>query len=412
MAADNETRLLSRAIKDRDVSLLLERGVAEDWFASSDDRAVWKFVRSHYSKYGEVPTAVTVKDNFPNYRILNVEDKIEYMLDQIVEYRRRQHIVGSVREAARHISEEDDYEAALLAMSKGIATLESGGFSEQVDYDLTSTATSRWDEYLARKDLPGGLLGLPTGIPTIDRATSGLQKGQLVTIIAPPKTGKSTLSLQIALNIHSLGYVPYFRSFEMSNAEQTSRYDAMRAGVSHQRLMTGTLSSEEEEKLSRALRQTSKMEHKFWLGDSAAGNTVSALEAKIQHHQPDIVFVDGVYLMVDEQTGEHNTPQALTNITRSFKRLAQRRDICLVISTQVLNWKLKKGNVTADAIGYSSSFYQDSDVILGLQRPAEDMDDVRLLKVVASRNCPNTETQMLWDWEGSTFKEWSAEDEY
>lgn len=411
MAADNETRLLSRAIRDRDISALLERGVNEEWFVGAEDKAVWKFVRGHYSKYGEVPTAVTVKDNFPNYRVLNVEDKIDYMLDQLVEYRRRQHIVGTVREAARYISEEDDYEAASLALQRGLATLDTG-FAEQVDYDLTSTATSRWEEYLNRKDLPNGLLGLPTGIPTIDKATSGLQKGQLVTIIAPPKTGKSTLSLQIALNIHSLGYVPYFRSFEMSNAEQVSRYDAMRAGVSHQRLMTGTLTPEEEDKFSKALRHTARMDHKFWLGDSAAGNTVSALEAKIQHHQPDIVFVDGVYLMMDEQTGESNTPQALTNITRSFKRLAQRRDICLVISTQVLNWKLKKGNVTADAIGYSSSFYQDSDVILGLQRPAEDMDDVRLLKVVASRNCPNTETQMLWDWEGSTFKEWNSNDEY
>ena len=56
------------------------------------------------------------RDNFPNYRVLNVEDKIDYMLDQLVEYRREQHIVGTVREAARYISEEDDYRAASLAL--------------------------------------------------------------------------------------------------------------------------------------------------------------------------------------------------------------------------------------------------------------------------------------------------------
>ena len=32
MAADNEVRLISKAIRDRDISLLLERGIREEWF--------------------------------------------------------------------------------------------------------------------------------------------------------------------------------------------------------------------------------------------------------------------------------------------------------------------------------------------------------------------------------------------
>jgi hypothetical protein len=81
--------------------------------------------------------------------------------------------------------------------------------------------------------------------------------------------------------------------------------------------------------------------------------------------KPDIVFVDGVYLMMDELTGEMNTPQAITNITRAMKRLAQRIDLPIIITTQTLLWKMRAGKVTADSIGYSSSFFQDSDVILG-----------------------------------------------
>ena len=192
--------------------------------------------------------------------------------------------------------------------------------------------------------------------------------------------------------------------------EQEARYDAMRALISHQRLLTGTLTSEEEARYKKILEGLEKIDHKFWLVDSAAGATVSGIASKIQTLQPDIVFIDGVYLMVDEQSGEANTPQALTNITRGLKRLAQRFDKPIVISTQVLTWKMKKGNVTADSIGYSSSFFQDADIILGLQREDEAVEDTRLLKVVASRNSGSAEATLEWQWSEGRFREMDATD--
>ena len=79
MAADNELRLISKAIRDRNIGYLLERGVQEDWFFDEENRTVWKFVKDHYTKYNEVPTAVTVIDNFPTFRLLKVEDSVKYL---------------------------------------------------------------------------------------------------------------------------------------------------------------------------------------------------------------------------------------------------------------------------------------------------------------------------------------------
>jgi replicative DNA helicase len=113
-----------------------------------------------------------------------------------------------------------------------------------------------------------------------------------------------------------------FYSFEMSNSEQLSRYYAMRSRISHKRLMTGALTPEEEAMYYRIVNNIPNMRDKFWFIDSSGGQTVSGIASKIQSKNPDIVFIDGTYLMIDEQTGESNTPQALTNITRSLKRLA------------------------------------------------------------------------------------------
>lgn len=406
MAADNEIRLISKAVRNRDIAPLLEAGVTDDWFFVDENRQVWSFIRQHWTKYQEVPTAVTLKDNFPTYRLLAVEDSLEYLVDQLVEYRKRQHAITVLQDASEAIA-GGDHNAAIAVMSKGVATLHDDGVRKSTDIDLTEEPLTRFDEYLNIKTRPNGLIGISTGFPTIDKATAGLQPGQLVTIIAPPKTGKSVLALQLAVNVHRDGFVPMFQSFEMTNREQKTRHDAMRAHISHARLTRGGLYTEEERKYKEALIEMEKM-HNFYLSDSVSALTVTGLAAKIEKLQPQIVFVDGVYLMIDERTGEQGEPRALTNITRDLKQLAMAKHIPIVISTQVLLWKMKGRKVSAEAIGYSSSFYQDSDVILGLQRQDEEDDTSRELKIVASRNCGPASTDLLWDWEEGKFEEYGS----
>ena len=50
MAADNEHRLVSKIIRDRDLIPAMERGVKDNWFLDEDNRKVWAFVRQHYGE--------------------------------------------------------------------------------------------------------------------------------------------------------------------------------------------------------------------------------------------------------------------------------------------------------------------------------------------------------------------------
>jgi hypothetical protein len=75
-----------------------------------------------------------------------------------------------------------------------------------------------------------------------------------------------------------------------------------------------------------------------------------------------------------------------------------------------LNWKTKKGKVSTDSIGYSSSFLQDADVVFGLEREDELVDDTRILKVMAARNSANVEAPLIWDWDSGLFREMTTDD--
>ena len=401
---NKETLLLSKVIQDRDLTQLFQRNVNDSWFLDNEDRKVWSLLKSHFTKYGECPSLDVVTENFPSYRVVDVVDSVEYLLDELIAARRKSATITMIGEAIEKIEKQRDHEGALIEIQKGIVKLEQDGLTKSSDVDITENPMQLWDDYLYRKNNPG-LLGVPTGFPTIDAATNGLQNGQLIIIVAPPKTGKSTLALQIAQNVHLSGSTPMFQSFEMTNQEQLSRYVAMRARVSHTRYQVGALTEAEESRVKSKLQAVSQMREKFWLIGATEGATVSAIASKIQIHQPDVVFIDGMYLMIDENGEKPGSPQALTNITRSLKRLAQRVNKPIVISTQVLENKMRNGQVTTDAIGYSSSFHQDADVIFGLQREDENVDDTRLLKVIASRNSGPAEVSMLWDWNSGQFRE-------
>lgn len=408
---NNEALLISKIVTDKSIGYALERGVAEDWFSDTTDKNVFKFLQHHYTEYQEAPSLDIIKDNFRNYEPVVVVDTIDYFIDRVVESRRKSVIINTMLDASQALESkrDDSHEDALLKLQQGFSLLEQTGLGSTNDLEIRHAAKTAMEEYLARKNSPG-LLGLPTGFPTMDASTSGLQPGQLVVIVAPPKTGKSTLALQIALNCHLNGHKPMFMSFEMSNNEQKTRYYAMKALISHKRLMTGTLTDEEESRYNTITKNITAMDSDFWFTDSSSGLTVSAVASKIQGKNPDIVFIDGTYLMFDEVTGESNTPQAITQITRGLKRLALKINKPIVISTQALSWKMKKGQVSADSIGYSSSFHQDADVIFGLQREDENVDDTRLLRVIASRNSGLSEVSLMWDWNTGVFREMSNED--
>ena len=398
MAADNEYRLVSKVILDRNIIPVLERGIQDDWIVDDDLRRVWKFVRDHYANYREVPTAIAVNDNFPNFKTLVVEDSIDYLIDKMVEFRRRtitRNGVESVVEALNH----NDHENALAEMGKAIALVNEQGIQGTTHLDLTKDPDKFWEQYENLHNTK--FLGIPTGFAKIDEATAGLQGGQLITLIAPPKTGKSQIALRIAANVHEQGKVPLFQSFEMNNHEQSHRYLAMTAHLSSKNFRLGKLNTSEEDRLLDTIDEL-KSAHPFHFVDAVNGLTVDALLAKADQLQPDVLFIDGVYLMFDQVTGEANTPQALTNITRALKRVAQKLNIPVIITTQTLLWKMKGNKVSADSIGYSSSFFQDSDVILGLEQ-VDDNEKVRTLRVVQARNCGPSDTSITWDWETGCF---------
>jgi replicative DNA helicase len=407
--ADLERGIISKVVFAHDILPALEARITSDFFASPEHRRVWEYLVEYFNRYGETATLKAVKSNFPTYKVLAVEEPFGFYIDALRDRRRftlSQEGLGTAIEALSN-DELDPGEAAAQALVAVATMLTKVGTEVSVlrDTNTVETHEARMQRYRSYKDLPGGMRGLPCGIRTLDNATSGFQKQQLITLVGEPKAGKSTFLLSFALAAHLYGATPLFIGFEMSNEEQEARMDAMIGKLNYTKLLQGRLTTKELDRLADALEARKNL-HPFILSsDISSATTVSGLHAKVKQYKPTIVYIDGTYLMDDELGQERGTPQALTNITRGLKRLGQVEDIPVVNTTQVLTWKLsRRKGITGDSIGYTSSFAQDSDLILGVEH-IEDMPNMVKLKTVLGRNVGRVEVKVTWDWETTTFEE-------
>lgn len=402
-----ERDLISKIIAEKDLAVVTESGVTPAFFQNHEHREVFKYILEHHREYSQTPSVDAFKRNYPTYALTEAEDPLQYYVDEIcTDF--KVYMLEDALVKATDLFDAGEFEESQRTISQCLVEM-----NQQVNkvkaVDLTETGPDRLERYREYAKSGGALKGISTGFPMIDAATGGMQPGQLFTFVGPPKAGKSTMLLLSSLFAHMGFHRPLFIGFEMSNEEQEERHDAIRAGVSHSKLRDGRLTAEDMRKIEKMTRRMELMPPLVFTADVTASSTLSGVVALIEKYNPDVVYVDGIYLMDDENGEPKGSPQALTNLTRGFKRLAQNRNLPIAISTQVLAWKMdRKRGVTTASIGYTSSFAQDSDVLIGVE--PTDEDDVNKVKILDGRNVKRMEIMVQWDWETGEFVELEPEE--
>jgi replicative DNA helicase len=398
---DIEWAALCKAVETSDFRSLLDARITASYFSDLDNVHVFNAMLDYWSEHNASPTEAVLHHLFPAYDLIETPEPMSWYLQEL-RARHRYSLVAEMLDQVKDPLKQGDAATVLRIMAHGVETAHTE-VSDLSDTDFTQT-TEAWLAYCKTLTSDHGLRGITTGFPSMDLATAGLQPEQLVSLVGLPKDGKSMILLCMAIAAHNARRKTLFVTFEMSNEEQAMRHSAFRAGVSYNRLANGKLTGQEWSRLRKTMHAMQDMAPMVFVHDASSTTTVSGLAAKVAQHKPDVVFVDGAYMMDAELTDtEPGSAQALTSITRSLKRLAQRAHIPIVITTQALTWKARKGKLSLNSVGYSSSFGQDSDVIFGVEKG--DNPEERVLKIIAARHSSTKEIRLRFDWDNGTITE-------
>lgn len=386
----------------------MEKKITPEFFRNPDERLVFEFIMSHHLDHGKVPDEDTILLQFPRYVVSPQAEPLEFYADRV----RDDYLKELVTTGFTEILE--DYDSKYLSAHKGGELLHEQ-LSELVinsrmevplgdDHDLFGTGWNYIKPQLDIRRKYGEVQGIPTGFPSFDRTTGGLQPERLITLIGIPKSGKSSLALRIALNAALSGARTCFVTFEMSNDEQRDRTASLMGKIPLTNILRGDLLPQEMKRLETEFSRLQNLSGFFTLiEDRSSMTTLDGIQGKITKFRPKFLVVDGAYMMEDQHGEPPGSPRALTNITRGLKRLAQSNGIPIMITTQALEHK-SKGGLNSNSPGYSSSFAQDSDVLAGAER-LPDAPEYSKFKTILSRTGPPTECFVHIGWNEGVIEE-------
>ena len=267
-------------------------------------------------------------------------------------------------------------------------------------------------DHLSELSANGGktLPGLPTGFGVLDDKMNGLNKSDLVLLAARPGMGKTSMALNLALNVaRSSGQAVAVFSLEMSREQLVTRILSNQATVENQRLVTGNLREQDWVNIANAASILSGLDI---LIDDNPLLPVADMNAKCRRIEDlGMVVIDYLQLMTAAAPGKtaENRVNVVSEISRALKIMAKELNVPVVVLSQL-------SRATESRTGHrpmlsdlrdSGAIEQDADIVLFLYRDEyyKDQDQPQsTAEVIVAKNRHGSTGKVEMGWLGRYTK--------
>jgi len=217
----------------------------------------------------------------------------------------------------------------------------------------------------------GGLQGIPSLIPTINKITTGWLPAQLITIGARTGIGKSVFAVNSAVAAAEANKSVLFFSLEMKNEEIHDRILSSMSGVELSKIKEGDISAEDKKKLEEASERASKMKIMIETEPelTAEGIRAKALRRAQSPEGLDIIILDYLQLLKVSKKS-NNRQEEVANFSRTMKLLAKSLDVPIMVLVQLQREKDDEENSLPQIhqIRESGAIAMDSDIVILIHR--------------------------------------------
>ena len=235
--------------------------------------------------------------------------------------------------------------------------------------------------------------GLSTGFSAVDAKITGLNKSDLLLLAARPGMGKTSLALNIALNVAKLSRktVAVF-SLEMSAEQLVTRILSGEALVENYRLRTGNLRETDWQKIASAASVLNQLDIRV---DDNPMLSAADMNAKCRRlDNLGLVVIDYLQLMTsagDKSGRGENRQQIVSDISRMMKIMAKELNVPVICLSQLsrANEKRDDKRPMLSDLRESGAIEQDADIVMFLYRDDyynEDSEKHNIAECIVAKN--------------------------
>lgn len=193
-----------------------------------------------------------------------------------------------------------------------------------------------------------------------------------------------------------------FIGTEMARLKLAIRFYAIHLKLPYKEFRRGQLGEYQENALMEGIKNSLNEEGLDIVGDNFNSN-MSEIESAVDLVEPDIAFIDGIYLVKNRGKDRHTM---VSNTADDIKRLARSRNIPFVASHQFNRTAgaNDKASISAENIGITDVIGWNADVMYGLWQ-TDDMKDDSLMgfKPLKMREGEGREFMSKWEFGEMVF---------
>lgn len=205
----------------------------------------------------------------------------------------------------------------------------SGAESESIK-TLCKKANDRLQEMF---ESGGKITGLSTGISDLDRMTDGLHGGEMIVMAAFPSCGKTSLAMQIATHVASLGQAVGVFSCEMTPLSIILRAICSESRVNRFSIRDGAVNDFDFKRLTTEIMRISSLPlHVENSNGWTIGQVVARSRRLKQQHNIGLVVIDYIQLLSCQADSRE---QEISGVSKGVKSIAMQLDIPVIALSQL-----------------------------------------------------------------------------
>lgn len=337
-------RLITASLEEQTLSLVLQFPPV---FLNSQEKAWLTWLRQYSMHYGQPPRVDRMQREFPSFMPASSEDPLLDLYDQTLRIKRKAYVLGYLMDKQDEIRELDDPTNLIKELAKTLdaPTGEVELFSE---FDRT--------RYLSSP------IAFPYYIEQLDHVTGGVAETDLVYLSGVAATNKTTYLKWFAATWYTHNKRILFISNENPASSIIGGIDAILGAWNPKKMRIGGWTESERSKIE-AITYISKLSRGEVIVPKRPLSSVAEIYPMVDEYAPDIIIVDGAYLMSARPDGGGKGWEREQAMSRALKRLTldKNKPICATLQQGRQGWNKKaERSEVAGTIDYE----RDADIFL------------------------------------------------
>jgi KaiC/GvpD/RAD55 family RecA-like ATPase len=377
MSINPELMLIAKILDQGELKKVLDAGLEATHFTDETCAEHFAFLVDYYhdpEHPRSVPTKEIFQERFPRDPLPEVKERPS--LEELIAFSRNRQYALACRQVADELSFVTDGGDPLGALENAVASISGvlGRSRGGRDIAMSAFAEHLIDTYQGAKK--GLMRGIPWPWDKLNQMTQGIENGNFILIYGRPKMMKSWVANYIGAHFyqHNIsGGRVMLMTLEMPPELVARRTAGLLTMVDYEKFTQGKLPRDEEDVAMEYLRELEAVEaadivqgrkKDFIIAAPDRDMTVLEIESKIEAHQPDLVIIDGIYLLADARTKKSGVDwKILSNVSRDLKQLAQRQKIPIVGVHQANRNKDADADELED-VAFADNFARDADILI------------------------------------------------